>query len=76
MEEADRTKLEEAMKAVETAIAGDDPEAIQNSVPPLYEASNPLYKIKAEAEKPADAPAEGANPSNPDVVDAEFKETK
>lgn len=84
MEEADRTKLEEAMAAVATAIAGDDPEAIQNSVPPLYEASNPLYKIKAEAEKPAEeaAPAAEAAPEaapaadGTTTVDAEFKETK
>jgi len=81
MEDADRTKFEDAMKAVETAIAGDDPKAIQDSIPPLYEASNPLYKIKTEAEKPAEAPAEGAaqtesTTADPNVVDAEFKETK
>jgi molecular chaperone DnaK len=80
MEEADRTKLEEAIKAVETAIAGDDPEAIQNSVPPLYEASNPLYKIKTEAEKPAEEAAtaapEAAAAEGTTTVDAEFKETK
>jgi molecular chaperone DnaK len=81
MEEADRTKLEEAMAAVATAIAGDDPEAIQNSVPPLYEASNPLYKIKAEAEKPAEEAAPAAPEAAPaaegtTTVDAEFKETK
>jgi molecular chaperone DnaK len=83
MEEADRTKLEEAMAAVTTALAGDDPEAIQNSIPPLYEASNPLYKIKTEAEKPveetatADSTASEAAPAaEGTTVDAEFKETK
>ena len=84
LEEADRTKMEEAIKAVETALAGDSPEAIQNSIPPLYEASNPLYKIKTEAEKPAEeaAPAAEAAPEaapaaeGTTTVDAEFKETK
>ena len=84
LEEADRTKMEEVIKAVETALAGDSPEAIQNSIPPLYEASNPLYKIKTEAEKPAEdsAPAAEAAPEaapaaeGTTTVDAEFKETK
>jgi molecular chaperone DnaK len=85
MEEADRTKLEEAMKAVETALAGDSPEAIQNSIPPLYEASNPLYKIKGEAEKAAEEAAAAAAPAAESeaaptaegtTVEAEFKETK
>ena len=69
--EDDRNKLEAAMTAVTTAVAGEDVKAIQDSVPPLYEASNPLFKIKTEAEKPAEAPAEDAT-----TVDAEFKETK
>jgi molecular chaperone DnaK len=83
MEEADRTKMEEAIKAVETALAGDSPEAIQNSIPPLYEASNPLYKIKTEAEKAAEeaaapvAESEAAPAAEGTAtVDAEFKETK
>jgi molecular chaperone DnaK len=84
LEEADRTKLEEAMKSVETALAGDSPEAIQNSIPPLYEASNALYRIKAEAEKAAEeaaaaapeATAETASAAEGTTVDAEFKETK
>jgi molecular chaperone DnaK len=85
MEEADRTKMEEAIKAVETALAGDSPEAIQNSIPPLYEASNPLYKIKTEAEKAAEeaaattapeATADAAPAAEGTTVDAEFKETK
>jgi len=85
LEEADRTKMEEAIKAVETALAGDSPEAIQNSIPPLYEASNPLYKIKTEAEKAAEeaaataapeATAEAAPAAEGTTVDAEFKEAK
>jgi molecular chaperone DnaK len=84
LEEADRTKLEEAMKSVETALAGDSPEAIQNSIPPLYEASNALYRIKAEAEKATEeaaaaapeATVEAAPAAEGTTVDAEFKETK
>jgi hypothetical protein len=77
--------MEEAIKAVETALAGDSPEAIQNSIPPLYEASNPLYKIKTEAEKAAEeatataaseATAEAAPAAEGTTVDAEFKEAK
>jgi molecular chaperone DnaK len=81
LEEADRTKLEEAMKSVETALAGDSPEAIQNSIPPLYEASNALYRIKAEAEKAAEeattsAPEAAPAAEDANTVDAEFKENK
>jgi molecular chaperone DnaK len=86
LEEADRTKMEEAIKAVETALAGDSPEAIQNSIPPLYEASNALYQIKTEAEKAAEEAAATTAPvaeseaapaaEDANTVDAEFKETK
>jgi len=64
----EKAKVDAAVDAVNQAIKGDDVEAIQNSIPKLYEAMNPITAKKSEAEK-KDEPTADDN-----VVDAEVKE--
>jgi molecular chaperone DnaK len=66
----EKTKAEEAIKAVEEAIKGDDPTVIQESIPKLYEAISPITKAKHDAEE-----AEKKQSQPEDVVDAEVKES-
>jgi molecular chaperone DnaK len=68
--EDERTKFEDAVKAVETASAGEDLEAINKSISDLFEAASPVFTKKQAAESAAQ------NPDNQgeQVVDAEFKE--
>jgi molecular chaperone DnaK len=68
--EEERTKAEEALKAVEYAILGDDATVIQESIPKLYEAIGPITKAKHDAEE-----AEKKQSQEADVVDAEVKES-
>jgi molecular chaperone DnaK len=68
--EEERTKAEEALKAVEDAILGDDVTVIQESIPKLYEAIGPITKAKKDAEE-----AEKKQSQEADVVDAEVKES-
>ena len=68
--EEERTKAEEALKAVEDAILGDDATVIQESIPKLYEAIGPITKAKHDAEE-----AEKKQSQDADVVDAEVKES-
>ena len=63
---------EDAIKAVSDAMEGDDAKIIQDSIPKLYEAMNPVTKAKHEAEEAAKA-AEGKTEDT--VVDAEVKES-
>jgi molecular chaperone DnaK len=81
MEEADRTKLSDAISALEAVVSGTDKKAIEDAIAKMYESSNPLYKIKADAEKAAEEAATAAPDAAPaaedaNTVDAEFKETK
>jgi molecular chaperone DnaK len=73
--EEDRTKVEDAFKAIDEARNGEDVEAIQKSVTALYEAANPLFTKKQEAEsaKAAAAQAQPA-PAEGQTVDASFTE--
>jgi molecular chaperone DnaK len=66
----EKTKAEDAIKAVEEAIKGDDPTVIQESIPKLYEAIGPITKAKNDAEE-----AEKKQSQPEDVVDAEVKES-
>ena len=75
--EDERTKFETAVSELETAIKGDDVEEINKKVTALYEASNPIYKVKSEKEKAEEPTAsnETTTESKDDnVVDAEFTE--
>jgi len=82
----EKATAEAAIKAVEDAMGGDDPKAIQDSIPKLYEAIGPITKIKFEEEEakkkaeeaanPTTATEETAKPADDTVVDAEVKESK
>ena len=72
--EEDKTKIEEAFASVETATAGEDPEAIGKAVQSLFESAGPVFTKKQEAES-AKAQAEAkAQQTGEQTVDAEFKE--
>lgn len=77
--EEEKTKAEEAIKAVEEAIKGDDPTVIQDSIPKLYEAIGPITKAKSddeEAKKKAEEATKTTEaPKDDNVVDAEVKES-
>jgi molecular chaperone DnaK len=75
----EKTKAEEAIKAVEEALKGDDATVIQESIPKLYEAIGPITKAKSDDEE-AKKKAEEANKTteaskDDNVVDAEVKES-
>jgi molecular chaperone DnaK len=83
----EKATAEAAIKAVEDAMGGDDPKAIQDSIPKLYEAIGPITKIKFEEEEAKKKAEEAANPTaateetakpadDTTVVDAEVKESK
>jgi molecular chaperone DnaK len=83
----EKAKAEEAIKAVETAMEGDDPKAIQDSIPKLYEAVGPITAKKFEEEEAKKKAEEAANSTatteeattpvdETTVVDAEVKESK
>jgi len=67
--EEEKTKAEEAIKAVEDAMQGDDPVVIQESIPKLYEAIGPITKVKHEEEEKAKQANEPKADDN--VVDVE-----
>ena len=66
----ERTKIQEALKVVEDAVAGNDPTVIQESVAKLYETVGPITKAKHEAEQAQTKQSQDSN-----VVDAEVKES-
>jgi molecular chaperone DnaK len=67
----ERTKFDDAVKAVETACAGEDAEAIQKSVETFFESAGPVMAKKQAAESTtAEAPAQPAE----QTVDASFTE--
>jgi molecular chaperone DnaK len=66
----ERNQAETALDAVDDAVAGDDTTAIQDSMAKLYEAIGPVIKAKTNAEQ-----AEQTQPQDPNVVDAEVKES-
>ena len=68
----DKEKFEAAIKEVEEAIKGDDPEAISKKIFDLYQAANPITAVKAKREE---AKGEAAKAPD-DAVDAEVKEVK
>jgi molecular chaperone DnaK len=70
----DRTKLEDALKALKDALAGEDIDAVKRAHEALSAANQEfttrLYQ-SAQAQQPADADA-GTTPSDDDVADAEI----
>ena len=68
--EEERTKFDDAVKAVETACAGEDKDAIQKSVESFFEAAGPVMAKKQQAESaPQAQPA-----AEEQTVDAAFTE--
>jgi molecular chaperone DnaK len=74
--EEEKTKLTEAMTALEESVKGDDAEAIQTKTHAFMEALGPLTNVKYKAENPEPEakPTEGTAPA--DVVDADVQEVK
>ena len=73
--EEEKANVEDAVRAVEDAIKGDDIKVIQESIPKLYEAMGPITGKKHEEEKAKAASSEDKKPSDDNIVDAEVKET-
>ena len=70
--EEERTKFDEAVKAVEEACAGEDKEAIDKSVNTFFEAAGPVMTKKQAAESTTDETP--AQPAQEQTVDASFTE--
>ena len=64
----EKTKIDDAFSAIETACKGDDVEEIKTAIPKLYEAASPLTAKKMEADK---AKAEKPSGSSDQPVEAE-----
>jgi len=72
--EDEQNKFDDAAKAVETACAGEDKEAIEKSVQSFFEAAGPVMAKKQAAESAkAEADAKAAE-SGEQTVDASFTE--
>lgn len=75
----EKAKIEEAVKALEEAVKGDDKAEIEAKIQALSEASAPLaQKMYAEAQQAGgEQQAQGEQKAaDDDVVDAEFEEVK
>ncbi|HSH30191.1 MAG TPA: Hsp70 family protein, partial [Thiohalobacter sp.] len=81
----EKTEVENAIKAVEEVMNGDDKEAIEQKTAALAEVSGKLAQrvyqeqgdqAGAAGAEAADAQAQGGGESGDDVVDAEFEEVK
>ena len=68
--EEEKTAYTNAKTALDEAVKGDDAKVIQEAIPKLFEAANPLFAKKQEAEKAKAAEVE----KNGETVDASFKE--
>ena len=69
----EKTALEDGIKEVETAMAGEDVEAIKAAMTKTYEALKPIGMKKQEAEA-AKEQAKQNNEKGETTVDADFKE--
>ena len=71
LKDEEKTAISEALTALETALQGEDKEAIDTATTKLFEVGQPLFA--AANEKPAEATED--KPKD-DIVDAEFTEVK
>jgi len=71
--EEEKTTVETALKSVDEAVAGEDPEAIQKSVQNLFESGKPVFEKKQAAEAAKNA-AQTEQPKDGQTVDASFTE--
>jgi molecular chaperone DnaK len=72
--EEEKTKLTEATEAINTAVMGDDAEAIQTAISEFYTALGPINAKKTEAESAKTEPSAEDNKDST-VIDAEVKES-
>ena len=72
--EEERTKFDEAVTALNTASAGEDPEAIQQTVQGLFEAAGPVMTKKQAAESAKAEAEKKAEQTGEQTVDASFTE--
>ena len=71
----EQEKFENAAKAVEEAVKGDDKEAITQAVSELAVASQAVTKAKEQPQESAQSSAESTKPADDDnIVDADFTE--
>jgi len=74
--EEEKANADDAVQAVKDAVKGDDVKIIQDSIPKLYEAMNPITAKKSQAEEAAKKAEEQAKKdADNGVVDAEVKES-
>ena len=77
LKEEDITKIDTALTELESAVAGEDAEAINTKFSALMDACGELYRAKSEADAAAEKAAatpESATTKDYNVVDAEFTE--
>ena len=72
--EEERAKFDEAVTALDTASAGEDPEAIQQAVQGLFEAAGPVMTKKQAAESAKAEAEKKAEQTGEQTVDASFTE--
>ena len=72
--EEERTKFDDAVKAVETACAGEDKDAIQKSVESFFEAAGPVMAKKQAADSAKAETEKQAAEKGEQTVDASFTE--
>ena len=72
--EEEQTKFDEAVTALDTASAGEDPEAIQQSLQSLFEAASPVMAKKQAAESAKAEADKQAAEKGEQTVDASFTE--
>jgi len=69
--EEENTTYDDALKAVDTAVLGEDVDAIQTSLTKFFEAAGPVIAKKQAAEQAKNNPAQ---PAGEQTVDASFTE--
>ena len=77
LKEEDITKIDTALTELESAVAGEDAEAINTKFSALMDSCGELYRVKSEADAAAEKAAatpESATTKDDNVVDAEFTE--
>jgi molecular chaperone DnaK len=77
LKEEDVTKIDTALTELQSAVAGEDAEAINTKFSALMDSCGELYRVKSEADAAVDKAAatpESATTKDDNVVDAEFTE--
>ena len=74
----DVAKINDIIVQIEDAMKGEDPTAITDLLPKIFETAAPLYDAMSKAKAAEDAAAQAAPTSatNEEIVDAEFTEVK